>query len=154
MDGSAVARSRVPLRVLLCVLLVAALVAALVQWLPNALAEDRAKTPVAPPGAGPVSRALPVSAAEPNHGYPAGQRPPVVPLETPAAGPPRRLSTQQWAAVPKPGTRRPADAPPPSPGGAQNLLLRPGFTLDDTSLVVYFDTIDPGISAYTFSLPS
>jgi RHS repeat-associated protein len=149
MSGSAVTRPRVQLRLVLCLLLAVSLVIALVQWVPHALAGDTAKTPVAPPGAGPVSRPLP-SSAEPNHGYPAGQRPPVVPLETPAAGAPRRLSAQQWAVVPKPGMRhRQADGPPPTTGGARNVLVRPGFALDDTSLVVYFDTADPGISGWS-----
>src|SRR5256885_3844 len=134
-------------RTMVCLFAAFALLAALLVWIPQlARAEDTPKPPVAPPGPGPVSRALPPSAA-PNHGYPAGQRPPVVPPETPAAGAPRRLSAAQWAAVPKPGARRHADGgPPPSAGGAQNVLLRSGYTLDDTSLVVYFDVADPGVS--------
>jgi hypothetical protein len=107
-------------------------------------------TPPAPAGPGPVDRPLPDSASA-NHGLQAGQRPPVVPPAAVAAAPPRKLTAAQWANVPKPAGRgvRPMDGGPPSPLGAQNLLLRPGFTLGDTSLVLYFDAADPGISAWS-----
>jgi RHS repeat-associated protein len=136
-------------RLLISALAACAVVAALFVGLPHlALAGDTPKTPVAPPGPAPVHRALP-RAAVPNHGYPAGQRPPVVPPGTPAGGKARKLSAPQWSAVPKPGTKRHADGgPPPSSGGAANVLVRSGFALDDTSLVVYFDAADPGISGW------
>src|SRR5262249_17870109 len=108
-------------------------------WVPRwAHAGDTPKLPVAPPGRGPVSRALPPSAT-PRHGLPAGQLPPVVPPGVPAAGKAHKLSADQWSRVPRPGTVRKADGPPPSTGGARDVLLRPGFELDDTSLVVYFN---------------
>jgi RHS repeat-associated protein len=137
-------------RTRLLVSLLAVALAVLALWIPRlARAGDTPKPPVAPPGPGPVARALPASAL-PNHGYPAGQRPPVVPPETKAGNAMRRLSAGQWAAVRKPGTtRRPQDGPPPSVGGAQNVLARPGFALDDTSLVVYFDIADPGLSNWS-----
>src|SRR5438034_3227370 len=125
-----------------------AMVVALAIWIPRlAAAETKGKTPTAPPGAGPVGRPLPASAL-PNHGYPAGQRAPVVPPATAAGGNARRLTVGQWAAVRKPGTVRPADGPPPATGGATKVLARPGFALDDTSLVVYFDAADPGVSGW------
>jgi RHS repeat-associated protein len=124
------------------------LVAASATWAPRwAEAQDTPKTPVPPPGAAPVDRPLPASAL-PNHGYPKGQRPPVVPPETPAGGKARHLTTAQWAAVPKPATRRALDGGPPPAGGATDVLARPGFELDDTSLVVYFNAADPGLSQW------
>jgi RHS repeat-associated protein len=128
------------------VLTVFAMMFAVPAWVSRpAQAMDKANPPVAPAGAGPVNRPLP-SSAVPNHGYPAGQRPPVVPPNTPAEHGLRRLSANQWTTVPKPGTRRPLDGGPPSAGAALNVLARPGFALDDTSLVVYFDAADPGTS--------
>jgi len=133
-------------RSVVTVVSVLSLVVALGTWTPDwAHAETTSKAPVAPPGKGPVSRPLPASAL-PNHGYPAGQRPPVVPPETAASGPARRLSAAQWTALPKPGAHRPADGPPPGAGGATDVSARPGFTLDDTSLAVYFNAAAPGIT--------
>src|SRR2546421_5017001 len=121
-------------RSVVTVVSVLSLVVALGTWTPHwAQAETTSKTPVAPPGKGPVSRPWPASAL-PNHGYPSGQRPPVVPPETRASGPARRLTAAQWTALPKPGARRPADGPPPATGGATDVLPRPGYALDDTSL--------------------
>jgi Domain of unknown function (DUF6531)/RHS Repeat len=115
---------------------------------PLARADASPKPPTAPPGAAPARHPLPLSSL-PNHGYPAGQRPPVVPPGTPAANTMQRLPASRWSAVPKPGTRGPDGGPPPPSGGARNVLARPGFALDDTSLVVYFDAADPGVSDWT-----
>jgi len=98
-------------------------------------------TATATPGAGPVSRPLPASAT-PNHGYPKGQRPPVVPPGIPAAGPQRILSKQEWERT----TTRSAGITQAE--GAINLILRPGFDFTGTSLVLYFDAAEPGISGW------
>jgi RHS repeat-associated protein len=113
-----------------------------------AVAPLRLTTPVAAPGRGPVSRPLPASATS-NHGYPKGTRPPVVPAGLQPAGPPHKLSTQDWARVPKPASGQ-APLGPSLAGtdGAVNLILRSGFDFNDTSLVLYFDAADPGISGW------
>ncbi len=108
----------------------------------------RRQTPTAPPGAGPVSRPLPAGATK-NHGYPKGTRPPVVPPGVKAAGPQRKLSAQEWGLVPKPSSRTSsAGTLVASNAGAVNLILRSGFDFNDTSLVLYFDAADPGISGW------
>jgi hypothetical protein len=71
----------------------------------------------------------------------------VVPPETPVGGKARRLTAAQWAAVPKPGSHRQKDGPAPG-GSATDVLARPGFELDDTSLVVYFNAADLGVSGW------
>src|SRR5262249_16487100 len=83
-------------------------------------------------------------------------RPPVVPPGVKAAAAPRQLTPQEWAAVPEPagpttaaGTKGNAKALNPLPTsntGAVNLILRSGFAFNDTSLGLYFDAADPGIS--------
>ncbi len=105
-------------------------------------------TPAAVAGPGPVERPLPAS-ARPNTAV--AQRAPVVPPGIRAAGPPRALSAAEAARAPKPapperpGTPlgqpagpRPADAGPGDPV-FEDVVLRPGYTLGDTSLVVYFN---------------
>jgi YD repeat-containing protein len=87
----------------------------------------RFETPAAPPGDGPADRPLP-QAAEPNHGLPAGQRPPVVPPTIGTDQPARP------AAVPKA-----TSAADPGGATARDLLLRSGFAMGETSLVLYFD---------------
>lgn len=105
-------------------------------------------TPKAPPGPGPVVRDLPAS-AETNHGLPKGERPPVVPPATRAEGRAQKLSRTEWSKVRKPKpvapliTEKRAAA---AAAGAQSLVLRPGFTIGDTSLVLYFDAASPGVS--------
>jgi len=106
-----------------------------------ASAPPQRATAAATPGAGPVSRPLPASAT-PNHGYPKGQRPPVVPPGAPAAGPQRILSKQEWERA----TTRSAGITQAE--GAINLILRPGFDFTGTSLVLYFDAAEPGISGW------
>jgi RHS repeat-associated protein len=91
-------------------------------------------TPAVPPGPGPVDRALPAS-SRPGHGLPAGERPPAVPPGSDAAGAPRRLSKAERQQAAKP-TRQAALSTGP---GAYDLLLRPGFAMADTSLVLYFE---------------
>src|SRR5439155_19897029 len=119
-----------------------------------AAAATKRRTPQAAAGAGPVSRPLPAGAIA-NHGYPKGERPPVVPPGVKPAGPQRRLSAQEWTRVP----RRLASGPTlegnatlgagaTSTAGAVNLILRSGFDFNDTSLVLYFDAADPGISGW------
>ncbi|WP_213007020.1 DUF6531 domain-containing protein [Paractinoplanes toevensis] len=96
---------------------------------------DKPKVPVAPPGRGPVDRPLPANAAL-RHGLPAGKLPPAVPPGIAAAGKAHKL-------LAKPERKAEAD-----PGGATDVLLRSGFELDDTSLVVYFDVPDPGVQGW------
>jgi len=100
-------------------------------------------TPDPVAGPGPVDRQLPAS-ARPNT---APAKPaPVVPPGIHAAGPPRKLSTAERAKLPRATVERPnmpltharaQDAP----GDVvfEDLVLRPGFELGDTSLVVYFN---------------
>jgi RHS repeat-associated protein len=114
---------------------------------------DAATEPIAPPGAGPVSRPLPAE-GRPNHGLPPGKRAAAVPPGAKAAGPRKQLSAAERAKAPrpaarstKPGAVRSNDAGPPT--GAQNLVLRPGFAIGDTSLALYFDAADPGLSAWS-----
>ncbi|WP_305783819.1 DUF6531 domain-containing protein [Symbioplanes lichenis] len=94
------------------------------------------ETPEAPPGPGPVDRPLPAS-SRPEHGLPAGQRPPVVPPGADAAGKPRQLGRAQVR-------QRQGLTATAAPAAAQNLVLRPGFAIADTSLVLYFDVAAPG----------
>jgi RHS repeat-associated protein len=103
-------------------------------------ATHRARTQPAPAGAKPVNRALPPDAT-PHHGLPKGKRPPPVPPETRAAGRPLHLSAAALAAVPHDGSG--------STAGARNLVLRSGYALDDTSLVLYFDAAAPGVSGWS-----
>ncbi|WP_246613227.1 DUF6531 domain-containing protein [Paractinoplanes bogorensis] len=95
--------------------------------------------PVAPPGAGPVDRGLPPEATA-NHGLPAGQEMPAVPPAVEAAGKPEKVGTtarnERRAATARAVKANAQLAPPGTP------LVRPGFLLGDTSLVVYFDA-DP-----------
>ena len=121
----------------------ATLAAGTVIALPPAAAPAVAAQPaasVAVPGRGPQQRTLP-AVAVPNHGYPRGKRPPVVPPGVHAAGAPRK------ATAAGPADQRATTAA--STAGAVNLILRPGFAFDDTSLVLYFDAADPGISGWT-----
>ena len=124
---------------------------------PSPAGPARKQTAAAQPGPGPVSRPLPAGTSV-NHGYANGSRPPVVPPDVKAAGAPRHLTAQEWAAVPKPGglvtaagtkgNAKALDPPPTSNTGAVNLVLRSGFAFNDTSLVLYFDAADPGISGW------
>ncbi|MET3422299.1 RHS repeat-associated protein [Actinoplanes tereljensis] len=84
--------------------------------------------PVAPPGRGPVDRPLPANAVA-RH-----ELPPAVPPGIPAAGKAFEKKLVQKLAA--------------DPGAATDVLLRPGFELDDTSLVVYFDVPDPGVESW------
>ncbi|GAA2564266.1 hypothetical protein GCM10010435_40680 [Winogradskya consettensis] len=94
------------------------------------------QTPEAPPGPGPVDRSLPASSRA-EHGLPAGQRPPVVPPGARTAGKPRQLTKAQVQQLRSPKVAA-------EPAAAQNLLLRPGFAMADTSVVLYFDVAAPG----------
>src|SRR5436305_1547103 len=101
-------------------------------------------TPVAMNGPGPVDRSLP------REGRPNAapvKATPMVPPGIRAAGPPQRLSTVERAHLPKPpvetptlraagadGARDPADN-----AVFEDLVLRPGYVLGDTSLVLYFN---------------
>jgi YD repeat-containing protein len=104
-------------------------------------------TPVALAGPGPVERPLPES-ARPN-AAPA-KRAPVVPPGIRAAGKPQALSAADLARAPKPAPPERPDAPlsaqisgprDAGPGDPvfEDVVLRPGFVLGDTSLVVYFN---------------
>jgi RHS repeat-associated protein len=99
------------------------------------------QTPPAPQGPGSPARPLPTSAL-PNKGLPAGERPPVAPPATGAAGAARRLTATEWAA----GTRARSAA---AVRGADALVLRPGYTAGDTSLVLYFNLADTAITSWT-----
>ncbi|WP_433728396.1 RHS repeat-associated core domain-containing protein [Actinoplanes sp. CA-051413] len=107
---------------------------------PPAQAAPARPAPVAPPGPGPVDRPLPADTVA-NHGLKPGARPPVVPPGLKAAGAQRKISPSALAEA--------RDEPPTSDDGATNVLLRPGFAFEDTSLVVYFDAAAPGVSSWT-----
>jgi RHS repeat-associated protein len=94
-------------------------------------------TPLAPAGAAPVTRPLPDSAA-PNHGLPKGQRAPVVPPPVKAGGKAHKPTATEKA------TRAAAvKAQVTATSTVADLLLRSGFNLGDTSLVVYFNADIP-----------
>ncbi|WP_143082734.1 DUF6531 domain-containing protein [Cellulomonas sp. KH9] len=128
-------------------------------------AQPRAVNTQAPP-----ERPLPASAL-PNHGLPAGERPPVEPPSVEAAGPAQAPDATaqaaptvdpRWLGLASSELARPvlprvvvaADdggagdgAPGEAPVladvvAAKRLVLRPGFAMGDTSLVVYFDVED------------
>lgn len=121
----------------------------------------------------PPERPLPASAL-PNHGLPAGERPPVEPPSVDAAGPAHAADgaaptapvddTRRWlglapGSLPASGTRVLADD-----GGegdapaladvvaADRLVLRPGFAMGDTSLVLYFDVQDEEFETWRASV--
>ncbi|MFC3743130.1 polymorphic toxin-type HINT domain-containing protein [Paractinoplanes deccanensis] len=93
-----------------------------------------APPPVAPAGADPVDRGLPKEAT-PNHGLPAGEAAPPVPPAVESAGKPVKTDGR---ALRRTATAKAvqADEKAETPGTP---IVRPGFTLGDTSLVVYFD---------------
>ena len=106
-------------------------------------------TPAALAGPGPVALPLPAE-ARPNT-LPA-KRAPVVPPGIPAAGAPRALSPAELARLPRPAPPERPGAPLPSQLGGpraqdggpgepvfEDVLLRPGYVLGDTSLLVYFN---------------
>jgi RHS repeat-associated protein len=115
-----------------CHVLVATVTAALRAVPPPSAAA--AAVPVAPAGAGPVDRGLPTSAT-PNHGLPPGQAAPPVPPGVESAGAPKKAEGRddRRAATAR-ALRLDAQAAPPG-----TPIVRPGFLLGDTSLVVYFD---------------
>jgi RHS repeat-associated protein len=101
------------------------------------------ETPAAVAGPGPVDRPLPPEARS---NAPAAQRTLVVPPGVRAAGKPRVLSAAEFAEISAPhvtGLQQPGGpkAQDVAPGDPvfEDLVLRPGFTLGDTSLVVYFE---------------
>lgn len=109
---------------LLCHVLIAAMIAAYLVSYPTSPA---AAAPVAQPGAGPVNRPLPTTAT-PRHGLPAGQpAPPVPPAVAPDGAKPRVPTAAEK-------TKRKALAALPG-----KPIVRPGFLLGDTSLVVYWN---------------
>src|SRR5256886_679668 len=101
-------------------------------------------TPAAVNGSGPVDRRLPDSAR--SNTAPANAVP-LVPPSIRAAGPPRRLSTVDRSRLPKPLVEKPGVGPagvtgkddPADNAVFEDLVLRPGYVLGDTSLVLYFD---------------
>ncbi|MCA2213285.1 polymorphic toxin-type HINT domain-containing protein [Jidongwangia harbinensis] len=106
------------------------------------LSPAEAAPPVAPAGADPVDRGLPKSAT-PNHGLPAGQAAPPVPPAVESAGAPKKVGTAGRTAR-RAATARAlrADAELAAPSAP---IVRPGFLLGDTSLVVYFNAdVDDG----------
>jgi RHS repeat-associated protein len=96
--------------------------------------------PSATPGAGPVNSPLPATAT-PNHGLPAGQAAPPVPpavealagAEVPTATEKARKRAKAQAAI-RAVVAREAVLP-------SRPVVRPGFLLGDTSLVVYWDAV-------------
>ncbi|WP_229068812.1 RHS repeat-associated core domain-containing protein [Actinoplanes sp. DH11] len=108
-------------------------------------------TPPAPQGPGSPERPLPVSAL-PNKGLPVGERPPVEPPSTEAAGMARKLTATQFAAAGAPAKRarqvvgRAAES---AVRGADALVLRSGYATGDTSLVVYFSLADTAITSWS-----
>jgi RHS repeat-associated protein len=92
-------------------------------------------TPAAVAGPGPVERPLPPEARS---NRAAAKRSPVEPPGVKAAGPPRMLSAAERAQASKSGGLGALDGGPGDPV-FEDLVLRPGFTLGDTSLVVYFE---------------
>ncbi|MEV4347767.1 DUF6531 domain-containing protein [Actinoplanes sp. NPDC049596] len=114
---------------LLCHALIAAVIAAyLISFPPTAAVA----APVAAPGAGPVNRPLPATAT-PRHGLPAGVDAPAVPPPVEAASKPRVPTAAEKAARKATAKKLAAAALPGTP------ILRPGFLLGDTSLVVYWN---------------
>jgi len=134
-------------------LLAAAVVASLIcQSVPAGAEPPRpaptaAETVHARPGAGPVAHRLPAGATS-GKALPAGKRPPPVPPAVAAAGRPRHLADPHKLQPAAPATRALGAADAPA-SGAGNLALRPGFAIGDTSVVLYFDVADPGLSAWT-----
>ena len=115
---------------LLCHALVAALIAAYLVSIPISPA---AAAPVATPGAGPVNRPLPATATA-NHGLPAGvSSPPVPPALATDGGRPRVPTAAEKARRKAVAKTLAAALRPGTP------IVRPGFLLGDTSLVVYWD---------------
>ncbi|MEH1124165.1 polymorphic toxin-type HINT domain-containing protein [Micromonospora sp. CPCC 206061] len=119
---------------LLCAALAVLLTATLLIAIPARPVSAAPRTPVAPAGAGPVERPLP-AAALPNHGLPKGQRSPVVPPAAKAEGAARKPTAADRART----AAARAAAADPAATVARDVLLRPGFLLGDTSLVVYFN---------------
>ncbi|MFD1149819.1 RHS repeat-associated core domain-containing protein [Saccharothrix hoggarensis] len=113
------------------VLVVAASLLQPVTW-----ARAAGAVPGVTPGAGPVDRPVPAS-ARPDEAVPPEKWPPVVPAGVRAGGEPVRLSAEDWERVRKPGQAA-AQAEEVFAG----VLVRPGFSLGDTSLVAYFDVHD------------
>jgi RHS repeat-associated protein len=126
----------------LIVVLVLALLAAVPALSPVARAE--AVVPGVTEGARPVDRPAPRS-ARPDEALPAEKLPPAVPEGVAAAGDPVRLSARDWERVAEPGEAVAAA----ETVVFENLELRSGFSLADTSLVAYFDVRDePGWSSW------
>ncbi|WP_246607519.1 DUF6531 domain-containing protein [Paractinoplanes toevensis] len=110
---------------LLCHALIAALIAAYLVSFPISPA---VAAPVAAPGAGPVNRPLPATATA-NHGLPPGVSAPPEPPATSTDGAKPRVPTAAEKAKRKASLLAAASKP----------IVRPGFLLGDTSLVVYWD---------------
>ncbi|HZC50896.1 MAG TPA: DUF6531 domain-containing protein, partial [Mycobacterium sp.] len=113
-----------------------ALVAAILQPAPARRVAEAAVVPSARAGAGPVGRPVPAS-VRPDVAVAPTKRPPVVPAEVSADGGARRLSALEWLRVREPGVRLSAAAA--EDAVFTRVLLRPGYVLGDTSLLVYFD---------------
>jgi RHS repeat-associated protein len=138
------------LRWLVCLLVLAVVVSAL----PAIEVPDRAVVPGTPDavaGPGPVERPLP-AAARPNTAP--VKRSPVVPPGIRAAGAPRVLSVEEWAQQPKPSGPRTVSALVDAVDDPvfEELELRSGFVLGDTSLVVYFNLHNDDRSFQTWTV--
>jgi hypothetical protein len=119
--------------------------------LPAVELPDRAPepgTPAAVAGPGGVDRPLPREAR--SNKVPL-KRSPVVPPGIAAAGAPRVLSAEEWARAPKPGAPRAAQVAQQDVV-FEDVVLRPGFTLGDTSLVVYFNLHNDDKSFVTWTV--
>jgi RHS repeat-associated protein len=103
-------------------------------------ATGKPKVPVAPAGRGAVPVKIPLS-AQPRHGLPKGQLPPVEPPRLKVASPPSGHAAGNAA---RSHAVRPDDGPPGGGTGpkATNVTLLPGLKVADTSLIAYFDGPD------------
>lgn len=98
-------------------------------------------TPQVTAGAAPEQRGLPANAA-PNEPVAENERPPVVPPVVRAGGAPEKISARGLA-----------QARQAAPGeAAKDLLLRPGYVVGDTSLVVLFNLADESFDTWRVDL--
>ncbi|MEV0953996.1 polymorphic toxin-type HINT domain-containing protein [Promicromonospora sp. NPDC050249] len=105
---------------------------------PQEAAEAAPDVPSATAGQGPTDRPMPDGVRR-STALPEDERPPVVPEAVSAGGDATEVTAGEWRALTAPA--RPLTAP----GSFDELDLRPGFLLGDTSVVLYFSggDVDP-----------
>lgn len=105
---------------------------------PQEVAEAAPDVPSATAGQGPTDRPMPDGVRR-STALPEDERPPVVPEAVSAGGAAAEVTAGEWRALTAPA--RPLAAA----GGFDELDLRPGFLLGDTSVVLYFSggDVDP-----------